>query len=240
LHFGCVKRKMNAYSRSMHWRNRVPRATTEHTAEVRQRILEGAHRAFRARGYRGTSIPVIAGEAGVSVGLIYRYFPSKEELFLSVCQRQTDLQLNELAAHLSTIPDPHARLDAAVRFFVDSLVEDGWGAIIIHAQAEADRNPRLRDMLTRISDQERGFSAMFLRELIARGEASAEIDVDSASLAVALLLHGAVAHQAERGMAWDPEAVVRAIKTVLSWPLVAGWTAASTPPSIRDPKAVVA
>jgi len=41
-------------------------------------------------------------------------------------------------------------------------------------------------------------------------------------------------------MAWDPEAVVRAIKTVLSWPLVAGWTAASTPPSIRDPKAVVA
>lgn len=197
----------------------MPRASSQHTAEVRQRILEGAHRAFLARGYRGTSIPVIAGEAGVSVGLIYRYFPSKEELFLSVCQRQTDLQLNELAAHLSSIPDPHARLDAAVRFFVDSLVEDGWGAIIIHAQAEADRNPRLRDMLIRISDQERGFSAMFIRELIARGEAPPDMDVDSASLAVALLLHGSVAHQAERGTAWDPEAVVRAITTVLSWPL---------------------
>ena len=44
----------------------MPRASTEHTAEVRLRILEGAHRAFRARGYRGTTIPVIAGEAGVS------------------------------------------------------------------------------------------------------------------------------------------------------------------------------
>jgi AcrR family transcriptional regulator len=206
---------------------RVPRASTEHTAQVRQRILEGAHRAFRARGYRGTSIPVIAGEAGVSVGLIYRYFASKEELFLSVCQAQSDLQLNELAAVLSGISDPHTRLDAAVRFFVDSLIEDGWGAIIIHAQAEADRNPRLRDMLTRISDQQRGFSAMFIRELIARGEAPADMDVDSASLAVALLLHGAVAHQAERGTAWDPEAVVRAITTVLSWPL-ASRTASSS------------
>ena len=47
----------------------MPRASTEHTAEVRLRILEGAHRAFLAHGYRGTSIPVIAGEAGVSVGL---------------------------------------------------------------------------------------------------------------------------------------------------------------------------
>ena len=128
----------------------------------------------------------------MSVGLIYRYFASKEELFLSVCQAQSDLQLNELAAVLSGIADPHTRLDAAVRFFVDSLIEDGWGAIIIHAQAEADRNPRLRDMLTRISDQQRGFSAMFIRELIARGEAPADMDVDSASLAVALLLHGAV------------------------------------------------
>ena len=158
----------------------MPRASTEHTAEVRQRILEGAHRAFRARGYRGTTIPVIAREAGVSVGLIYRYFASKEELFLSVCQAQSDLQLNELAALLSGIADPHARLDAAVRFFVDSLIEDGWGSIIIHAQAEADRNPRLRDMLIRISDQNRGFSAMFIRELVARGEAPADMDVDSA------------------------------------------------------------
>ena len=199
----------------------MPRATTEHTAEVRLRILDGAHRAFRARGYRGTTIPVIAREAGVSVGLIYRYFASKEELFLSVCQAQSDLQLNELAAHLSGIADPHARLDAAVRFYVDSLIEDGWGSIIIHAQAEADRNPRLRDMLIRISDQNRGFSAMFIRELVARGEAPADMDVDSASLAVALLLHGAVAHQAERGTSWDPEAVVRAITTVLSWPLAA-------------------
>ena len=84
----------------------MPRTTAAHAAEVRQRILDGADRAFRASGFRGASIPRIAAEAGVSVGLIYRYFPSKEELFLSVCQARTDAQLNELSASLSAIPDP--------------------------------------------------------------------------------------------------------------------------------------
>jgi TetR/AcrR family transcriptional repressor of uid operon len=197
----------------------LPRATSQHTAEVRQRILDGANRAFLRTGYRGTSIPYIAREAGVSVGQIYRFFPGKQELFLGVCQDRTDLKLNELALQLSAIPDPQDRLRQAIHFFVASLVEEGWGSIVINAQAEADRNPRLRDMLIRLSDQERGFAAMFIRELITRGEAPADLDVASASLGVALLMHGAIAHQAERGGAFDPDAVERAIVTVLSWPI---------------------
>jgi AcrR family transcriptional regulator len=198
----------------------VPRATTQHTAEVRQQILDGAHRAFQRTGYRGTSIPAIAHEAGVSVGQIYRFFPGKQELFLGVCQEQTDLKLNELAVQLSAIPDPQERLRAAIHFFITSLVDDGWGSIVINAQAEADRNPHLRDMLIRLSDQERGFAALFIRELVARGEAPPDLDVPAASLAVALLLHGAIAHQAERGATgFEPEAVERAIVTVLSWPI---------------------
>jgi len=197
----------------------VPRASSEHTAETRRRILDGAHHAFQRTGYRGTNIPAIAREAGVSVGQIYRFFPGKQELFLGVCQEQTDLKMNELAAQLSAIPDPQARLRAAIHFFVASL-DDGWGAIVINAQAEAEANPRLRDMLVRLSDQERGFAAMFIRELIARGEAPPDLDVASASLAAALLMHGAIAHQAERGAAgFDAEAVEEAIVTVLSWPI---------------------
>src|ERR671939_646172 len=94
--------------------SRLPRISPAHAAEVRQRILEGADRAFGAHGFRGASIPEIASEAGVSVGLIYRYFPSKEELFLSVCQARTDSQLDELATVLAEIADPLERLHAAI------------------------------------------------------------------------------------------------------------------------------
>lgn len=199
-----------------------PRETpAEHAAAVRERILEGAGRAFAAQGFRA-NVPAIAAEAGVSVGLIYRYFPSKEELFLAVCSQQTDAKLDELARTLAGIPDPRARLEAAVNVFVSSLEEESWGAIVVHAWAEADRNPRVRDLLQRMFDQERGFAAMFIREAIARGEADAAIDVEGVSLATGMLLLGAIAYQAERGSAFDPLPVTRAITTVLGAQLQGG------------------
>jgi AcrR family transcriptional regulator len=186
-----------------------------HAAQMREQILGGAQQAFAVSGYRATSVPAIAARAGVSVGLIYRYFSSKEELFLSVCQQSSEAQLNELAALLADIADPRARLRAAVDQFVNSLTDVGWGAIMVHAWAEADRNPRLRDLLVRVFDQHRGFSAMFIREAIARGEAPPDADVEAIALGAALLLHGAIAHQAERGHRFDRDAVARAITTVL-------------------------
>lgn len=197
----------------------MPRTSPAHLAQVREQILDGADRAFRTSGFRGTTIPDIAGEAGVSVGLIYRYFPSKEELFLSVCQAKTEQQLDELAVALAGIADPVDRLRLAVDTFVTSLVEEGWGAIVVQAWAEADNNPRLRDLLNRLFDQERGFAAMFIREAIARGEAPTDLDVESLSLAAGMLLNGAIAHQAERGPRFDGEAVARALTIVLGQPL---------------------
>jgi AcrR family transcriptional regulator len=183
---------------------------------MRERIMAGAKRAFMASGFRATSVPQIAAEAGVSVGLIYRYFPSKEELFLAVCQASTDAQLDELAAALSQIADPRERLASAIRLFVRSLIEEDWGAIVVHALAEADRNPRLRDMLQRLWEQDRGFAAMFIREGIARGEIAPDVDVDALSTGAALLLHGAIVHHAERGTAFDADLVERAIGTLFS------------------------
>jgi AcrR family transcriptional regulator len=186
-----------------------------HAAQMREQIMAGAQQAFATSGYRATSVPAIARHAGVSVGLIYRYFSSKEELFLSVCQQSSEAQLNELASLLAQIADPRMRLRAAVDQFVTSLTDEGWGSIMVHAWAEADRNLRLRDLLVRVFEQHRGFSAMFIREAIARGEAPADVDVDAIAMAAALLLHGSIAHQAERGPGFDAEVVSRAITTVL-------------------------
>ena len=190
-----------------------------HAAQMRRRILEGAERAFAASGFRGTSVPQIAAEAGVSVGLIYRYFPSKDELFLAVCQATTETELNQLAGAVGQIADPEERIQTVIGVFVQSLVEKEWGSIVISALGEADRNPRVRDMLQRLFDQQRGFAAMLIREGIARGELSPDTDVEAFSLAAAMLLHGAIVHQEERGTAFDPQATTRAIMTLLGAPL---------------------
>jgi AcrR family transcriptional regulator len=189
----------------------MPRTSSVHAAEMRDRILAGAHQAMLAGGYRGTTMPAIASEAGVSVGLLYRYFESKEELYLAMCESVTQAQLDELAVQISHITDARERLARAVGYFVDSLDAEHWGAIVTTGWAEADIKPALRDMLRRRCDQIRAFAAMFLREAIARGEIEADVDVEELSLATTMLMDGVIAHQAEMGDRFDADLVQRSV-----------------------------
>ena len=189
----------------------MPRTSATHASEMRDRILGGAHRAMLAGGYRGTTMPAIAAEADVSVGLLYRYFASKEELYLAMCESVTQAQLDELAVQISQITDARERLSRAVGYFVESLDAEHWGAIVTTGWAEADINPALRDMLRRRCDQIRAFAAMFLREAIARGEIEPDADVEELSLATTMLMDGVIAHQAEMGERFDPDLVQRSV-----------------------------
>ncbi len=183
---------------------------------MRERILDGAHRAMLAGGYRRTTMPAIASEADVSVGLLYRYFESKEELYLAMCESVTQAQLDELAVQISQISDARERLSRAVGHFVESLDAEHWGAVVTTGWAEADINPALRDMLRRRCDQIRAFATMFLREAIARGEVEPGADVEALSLATTMLMDGVIAHQAEMGDRFDPALVERSVIALVS------------------------
>ena len=189
----------------------MPRTSAAHASEMRERILGGAHRAMLAGGYRRATMPAIAAEADVSVGLLYRYFESKEELYLAMCESVTQAQLDELAVQISQITDARERLGRAVGYFVESLDTEHWGAVVTTGWAEADIKPALRDMLRRRCDQIRAFAAMFLREAIARGEIEPEVDVEELSLATTMLMDGVIAHQAEMGGRFDPDLVKRSV-----------------------------
>lgn len=52
--------------------------------ERRKRVLDVAMMEFAANGFKATNINVIAKKAEVSIGSIYSYFASKEDLFLTV------------------------------------------------------------------------------------------------------------------------------------------------------------
>lgn len=181
----------------------MPRTNEAHATEMRQRILDGAHRAMLVGGYRGTSMPAIAAEADVSVGLLYRYFESKEELYLAVCESVTQAQLAELGAQIALLSDTRERLAAAISHFVTSLHAEHWGVVVTTGWAEADLQPALRQMLLRRCDQIRAFAADFLREAAARAEIGPDADVAELSLGAAMLLDGVIAHQAEAGDAFD-------------------------------------
>jgi len=64
---------------------------------TRARLLEAGLALFEKRGYQGTTLRDIAAAAGVSVGLMYRYFPAKQALVLALYDRLSA----EVAARLA-------------------------------------------------------------------------------------------------------------------------------------------
>src|SRR4029079_10888044 len=64
-------------------RGRPPGPTAQGTA-ARERLYATATQSIAARGYEATTLRDIAKEAGVSVGLLYRYFPSKQAIVIAL------------------------------------------------------------------------------------------------------------------------------------------------------------
>lgn len=62
--------------------------------ERKQEILDAAIRVFARKGYEHTTISDVAKEIGVSQGLCYRYFPSKEAMY--------DAAIDEYAEYIAT------------------------------------------------------------------------------------------------------------------------------------------
>ncbi|ALC82344.1 MULTISPECIES: TetR/AcrR family transcriptional regulator [Bacillus] len=71
--------------------------------ERREQIKQAALKVFARRGYTGTKTSMIAAEASISEGLIYRYFNSKKELFITIIQEMMEESKRELE-HIEHLP----------------------------------------------------------------------------------------------------------------------------------------
>ena len=57
------------------------------TDERKEKILEIGIEEFSSKGYENANINVIAKKAGISIGLMYKYFATKEDLFITCIHR---------------------------------------------------------------------------------------------------------------------------------------------------------
>lgn len=74
--------------------------------EKAQRIVEAMRRSVAQRGVAGSTFDHVAGEAGVSRGLLHYYFGTKEALLAEVVRRECDLRMTLLEAQLQGAGSP--------------------------------------------------------------------------------------------------------------------------------------
>ncbi len=84
----------------------------------REEILDAAASLFAQHGYRNTDMEYVAAALGVAKGTIYRYFTSKEELFLAAADRGMRRAGDFVDAAVSAETDPLERMTHAVRAYL--------------------------------------------------------------------------------------------------------------------------
>jgi AcrR family transcriptional regulator len=196
----------------------MPKVTDAYLEARREHVLDAAYRCFARKGFQATTIKDIAGEAGVSYGVVYHYFQTKEEIVEASAARG----LEERARRFALAEEQPA---AGVREFLETLLRlslERWRSpesattvrLRLKIQAESLSNKRIRRAF------EVGWADLMNRLLaiVRRGQATGEINphVDAKSIALVIfsLQEGLVLQKA-----WDPstdvESYIEAARAVL-------------------------
>lgn len=194
---------------------RVKRAPTEKAAaradSQRGRILEAAQQAFIADGFHAAAMATIAERAGVSAGLIYRYFHSKEAIVLEIIERE----LQRRRAHIAAKSGSENLADGMIDTFRQLCSDSPLGAsavLFLEMTAEGTRVPRVAQALEAADQATRQeFAAWLARGRTAGGGA---MEPEDASLLIQILFEGLVV-RAAREPALDLARLRRALAPVV-------------------------
>ncbi|MFO8006634.1 MAG: TetR/AcrR family transcriptional regulator [Candidatus Brocadiia bacterium] len=96
----------------------VGEKTTGTKQQRRGQIMDAARRLFWERGYRGTTMPEIAREAGLAAGTLYLYFPGKGALYAELLFAGYDLLIERLGAELNRGGETRDRGEALIDAFL--------------------------------------------------------------------------------------------------------------------------
>lgn len=151
-------------------------------------LLDAAARLMERDGSNAVSMQAVAAEAGVSVGLIYRYFGGKDDLLLAVIVGVLDSFATRVPAAVENAgDDPVHRLAAAFRSYCEVIDEHRHAAALTYRETKSlddAGRARIKDLEVKTSEPLRAA----LREGVKAGLFAVN-DVDLAAYDLLLLAH---------------------------------------------------
>ena len=119
----------------------VPRVSEAHLAARRQQILDAARTCFLRNGFHQTSMQDVISEAGLSVGAVYRYFPSKNDLITALAEQVIDADRRPASTSSSRQDPPPPLADAMQRATDLVTARDRTGRDAAAGPADLERGP---------------------------------------------------------------------------------------------------
>ena len=164
----------------------VPRVSDDHLTARREQILAAARTCFLRNGLHTTSMQDLIREAGLSVGAVYRYFKSKNDIINAIADGvagSVTRRLEEIAA--AEPPLPLADAMGRVLEIIDAEVGAGGSfPLAVQVWAEATLDPAIGVIVRdRYTDMRAAFRTM-ARRAVETGELPPDTDLDAVAAAL--------------------------------------------------------
>ena len=124
---------------------------------VKEHIIAAATQEFKTKGYEAASLRLIAQEANISVGNVYRYFVNKEHLFESVVMSILERFKIMLDVELSSFDNPHDAFRTLAQVLSQTIYEliaenkDALMVALMHRSTSQTILVQLKVFLTRLA-----------------------------------------------------------------------------------------
>jgi AcrR family transcriptional regulator len=147
---------------------RPTQLTEARKAATRERIVAAALDQVADGGFRSAGVHAVAKRAEIAVGTVYRYFPSKAELFAEVFRRGSQRELDLVAELAAADGRPAAeRIAGAVEAFARRALA---APVLAYAQIAEPVDPAVESERLRLRRGYRDVFAGALRDGVAAGE----------------------------------------------------------------------
>ena len=104
--------------------------------EKRNKIIEAGFRLFTEKGYYNTNTAEIAKQAGVSTGILYRYFTDKKAIYLEIYQSRSEESFQTLLQRLNML-NSKSDFNVFLSDYIDYVVATHNSAKSVHEEFEA-------------------------------------------------------------------------------------------------------
>lgn len=182
------------------------RTRDEQREDTRRRLLDAARRVFVRRGFHGSSLDLVAEEAGFTKGAVYSRFDSKADLFLALLAERVAERIVEMEAE-AEVQHGTVAIGAAMGRQWDARLrqEEAWQLAVIEFRVHAARDPALNRRYAALHAKTRSaIATLITREAAEVGEA-APASVDDVARAALALGIGAVLERAVEREAFPPD-----------------------------------
>lgn len=124
----------------------MPQVPLDPSLDRRTQILEAAIICFAKRGFHQTSMHDVSAEAGISVGLIYRYFANKEAVIAAMAERHKE-EIHNLLERARQASSLFESLEILFTAHCSESSPKVLSAFVVDLYAEASRNPPVADLV---------------------------------------------------------------------------------------------